>query len=122
MSAEFTVRERDEVTIVDGKGKITTAGGAGTLRNIIMKLHEEGKVHLILNLAEITYIDSSGLGQIVSGFSRITGSGGELKLLKLTGRVRGFLQTTKLSSIFEIFEDEDLAVKSFFEKHDTASV
>ena len=118
---EITVRERDGVTILGGNGRITVAGGTGKLANALAQLQQEGKMNVILNLADIKYIDSSALGQIMSGFEKFAKQGGGLKLLRLHGRVKGYLQTTKVTSLLDIFDDEEIAVKSFFKEASATS-
>ena len=73
----------------------------------------KGQKKLLLNLADVTYIDSSGIGELVSGFTTVTNSGGQLKLLNLTKRVKDLLQITKLYTVFEVFDDEAEAIRSF---------
>ena len=79
----------------------------------IRDLAAGGKKKLLLNLAEVSYIDSSGIGEMVSGFTTVTNQGGQVKLLNLTKRVKDLLQITKLYTVFEVFEDEAAAVRSF---------
>jgi anti-sigma B factor antagonist len=73
----------------------------------------KGHKKLLLNLADVTYIDSSGIGELVSGFTTVTNQGGRLKLLRLTKRVKDLLQITKLYTVFEVYDDEAEAVRSF---------
>jgi len=113
MSMTFKVREVGGVTIVDLSGKITMGDGSPTLREEVHKLLDEGKKKIVLNLADVNYIDSSGLGELVSSYTSVKNSGGELKLLNLTSRVRDLLVITKLVTVFEVKDDEVSAVSSF---------
>jgi anti-sigma B factor antagonist len=105
-----------EVTILEAAGRITLGENVEILRDEIHKLAEKGHRKILLNLAEVTYIDSSGIGEMVSAFTTLSNLGGTVKLLKLTRRVRDLLQITKLYTVFEVFEDEDEAVRSFAPK------
>jgi anti-sigma B factor antagonist len=102
-----------DVTVVDAVGRITLGDGASTFRDTTRELAASGHKKLLLNLAEVSYIDSSGIGEMVSGFTTITNQGGQVKLLNLTKRVKDLLQITKLYTVFEVFEDEAAAVRSF---------
>jgi anti-sigma B factor antagonist len=102
-----------EVTVVDAVGRITLGEGASTFRDSIRDLAANGHKKLLLNLAEISYIDSSGIGELVSGFTTVANQGGTVKLLNLTKRVQDLLQITKLYTVFEVFDDEAKAVRSF---------
>ena len=113
MSMTFTTREVGGVTIVDLSGKITLGEGGLTLREEVHKLLAEGKKKIVLNLAEVNYIDSSGLGELVSAYTGVKNAGGELKLLNLTSKVRDLLVITKLVTVFDVKDDEAAAVSSF---------
>ena len=113
MSVKLTTRQVGDVTVVDAVGRITLGEGASTFRDTIRELASKGKKKLLLNLAEVSYIDSSGIGEMVSGFTTVTNQGGAVKLLNLTKRVRDLLQITKLYTVFEVFDDEATAVRSF---------
>ncbi|WP_158786815.1 STAS domain-containing protein [Granulicella sp. L46] len=113
MSMKFTTREVGGVTIVDLSGKITLGEGGLTLREEVHKLLAEGKKKIVLNLAEVNYIDSSGLGELVSAYTGVKNAGGELKLLNLTSKVRDLLVITKLVTVFDVKDDEAAAVSSF---------
>jgi anti-sigma B factor antagonist len=113
MSMKFTTREVGGVTIVDLSGKITLGEGGLTLREEVHKLLAEGKKKIVLNLAEVNYIDSSGLGELVSAYTGVKNAGGELKLLNLTSKVRDLLVITKLVTVFDVKDDEATAVSSF---------
>ena len=113
--AELNISERQvgDITVLDMDGKITIGEGSVALRTAIRHLLEEGKKKILLNLANVSYIDSSGIGELVSGFTTVTNQGGAVKLLNLTKRVQDLLQITKLYTVFEVFEDEAAAVRSF---------
>ena len=109
----ITTREVSHVTIVDIHGRITLGDETGNLRDTVRKLISEGKKKIVLNLAHVDYIDSSGVGELVSSFTAVRNSGGELKLPSLTKKVQDILNVTKLYTVFDIKEDEFTAVKSF---------
>ena len=113
MSMTFKTREVGGVTIVDLSGKITLGEGGITLREEVRKLVGEGQKKIVLNLAEVNYIDSSGLGELVSAYTAVKNAGGELKLLNLTSKVRDLLVITKLVTVFDVKDDEAAAVSSF---------
>jgi anti-sigma B factor antagonist len=101
------------VTIVDLSGRIVLGDGSAGLRDLVHNLVSEGNKKILLNLRNVDYIDSSGLGELVSAFTSMRSQGGELKLLNLTTRVRALLQVTKLLTVFDITDDEATSVKSF---------
>ena len=113
MSMKTSTRQVDGITIVDLSGRITLGEGSVILRDSIRNLLTKGDKKILLNLANINYIDSSGIGELVSGFTSVRKQGGELKLLHLTKKVHDLLQITKLYTIFDIHEDEVHAVRSF---------
>lgn len=109
----ITTREVSHVTIVDINGRITLGSETEALRATIRNLIAEGKKKIVLNLAQVDYIDSSGVGELVSSFTAVRNAGGDLKLLSLTKKVHDVLNVTKLYTVFDIKEDEFNAVKSF---------
>ena len=113
MSVKLTTRQVGDVTVVDAAGRITLGEGASTFRDTIRDLATKGDKKLLVNLSDVSYIDSSGIGEMVSGFTTVTNHGGQLKLLGLSKRVKDLLQITKLYTVFEVFEDEASAVRSF---------
>ena len=113
MSVKLTTRQVGDVTVVDAVGRITLGEGASTFRDKVRELASSGHKKMLLNLGEVSYIDSSGIGELVSGFTTVTNQGGAVKLLNLTKRVKDLLQITKLYTVFEVFEDEAKAVRSF---------
>ena len=115
MSLSMNVRKVKDVNIVDVKGRITLGDGASSLRETLSSMAKAGNKKVLLNLAETTALDSSGLGVLVSGFASTANHGGHLKLLNLTTRIQDLLLVTKLFTVFEVFEDEETAVRSFAE-------
>ncbi len=113
MSIKLNTRQVGDVTVVDLAGRITLGEGSSTLRDSLKELIAKGEKKILLNLGDVTYIDSSGIGELVSGFTTVTNQGGMLKLLGLNKRVKDLLQVTKLYTVFEAFEDEAEAVRSF---------
>lgn len=113
MSATINMRQNGDVSLVDVGGKITLGDGSVVIREAVKKLVADGTKKIVLNLGEVTYIDSSGIGELVSAFTTVSNSGGNLKLLNLTKRVQDLLQITKLYTVFEVFNDEASAVASF---------
>ncbi len=109
----ITTREVSHVTIVDINGRITLGDETGLLRDTVRKLIAQGKKKIVLNLAKVDYIDSSGVGELVSSFTTVRNAGGELKLLALTKKVEDVLYVTKLYTVFDVKDDEFTAVKSF---------
>ncbi len=113
MSVKISHRQVGDVTVVDAAGRITLGEGASVFRDLIRDLATKGNKKILVNLNEVSYIDSSGIGEMVSGFTTVTNHGGQLKLLGLTKRVKDLLQITKLYTVFEVFDDESTAVRSF---------
>lgn len=113
MSVKLTTRQVGDVTVIDAAGRITLGEGASAFRDMIRDLASKGDKKLLLNLSEVSYIDSSGIGELVSGFTTVTNHGGSLKLVGLSKRVKDLLQITKLYTVFETFDDEAQAVRSF---------
>ena len=113
MSVKLTTRQVGDVTVIDASGKITLGEGASTFRDAVRDLVAKGSKKLLLNLSDVTYIDSSGIGEMVSGFTTVTNHGGNLKLLGLSKRIKDLLQITKLYTVFEVYSDEPTAVRSF---------
>ncbi len=113
--AELNIKERQsgDVTILDMEGKITIGEGSVALRTAIRRLLEEGKKRILLNLAGVGYIDSSGIGELVSSYTAINKEGGQLKLLKLTQKLQDLLTITKLLTVFDVYDDEAEALESF---------
>ena len=113
MSMKATTRQVDSVNVVDLSGRITLGEGCSQLRELIRDLLAKGHKSILLNLGEVTYIDSSGIGELVSGFTAVSNQGGHLKLLNLTKKVQDLLQITKLLTVFDVHDDEAKAIASF---------
>ena len=113
MSMKISNRQVDGVSIVDCSGRITLGEGSVTLRDTVRELLSKGKKKILLNLGEVNYIDSSGIGELVSAFTTVRNQGGDLKLLNLTKKVHDLPQITKLYTVFDVKDDEAAAVKSF---------
>ena len=113
MSFKATVRQSRDVAIVDLAGRLTLGEGSGTLRSTIKDLIAQGQKKILLNLKDVSYIDSSGLGEMISSYASVTNAGGQIKLLQTQSRVRDLLTVTKLYSVFEDFSNEGIAVASF---------
>src|SRR6478609_4837488 len=106
-------RQINGVTVVDMSGRITLGEGSVVLRESIRDLVAKGQKKILLNLGDVTYIDSSGIGELVSAFTTVRNQGGELKLLNLTKKVHDLLQITKLYTVFDVKDDEAAAIKAF---------
>jgi anti-sigma B factor antagonist len=102
-----------DVSVVDVAGRITLGEGSSALRDTLRDMVAKNHKKILLNLGEVSYIDSSGIGELVSGFTSVTNSGGQLKLLGLTKRVKDLLQITKLYTVFDVHEEESTAIRSF---------
>ncbi len=113
MSMKASTRQVDGVTVVDFSGRITLGEGSVVLRDTIRDLLSKGSKKILLNLGDVTYIDSSGIGELVSAFTTVRNGGGELKLLNLTKKVHDLLQITKLYTVFDIKDDEASAIGAF---------
>ncbi len=105
--------EIEGVLILHLQGSITLGEETRRLRQLVHDTLDAGKKKIVLNMAEVHYLDSSGLGELIAAFTTAKHRGGELKLMKLTPRVRDLVQLTKVHSIFEVFPDEESAVRSF---------
>ncbi len=113
MTFRATARESGSATVIDISGRITLGEGSATLREMIRDHLDKGHKRIILNLGDVNYIDSSGIGEMVSGYTTVKNLGGELKLLNLTKKVHDLLQITKLYTVFDVYTDERAAVGSF---------
>lgn len=113
MSMKVNTRQVDGVTILDLSGRITLGEGSVQLRDSIRDLLAKGSKLILLNLADVNYIDSSGIGELVSAYTTVRNQGGELKLLNLTKKVHDLLQITKLYTVFDVKDDEASAIASF---------
>ena len=113
MSASASIRHAGNVAIIDLAGRITLNESAGTIRDAVKGVVEAGHQNILLNLSEVSYIDSAGLGEMSSAFITVSRLGGKLKLLNPQAKVHGMLQVTRLYSIFVTFTDENAALASF---------
>lgn len=113
MNLRVSTRQVDGVNIVDCSGRITLGEGSVLLRDTVKDLLSKGQKKILLNLGDVNYIDSSGIGELVSAYTTAKNQGGELKLLNLTKKVHDLLQITKLYTVFDVKDDEAAAVKSF---------
>ena len=113
MALTIASREVDGVTVLDLGGRITLGEGSVQLREAIRELIGKGIKNILLNLGNVNYIDSSGLGELVSAFTTAKNQGAEVKLLNLTKKVHDLLQLTKLYTVFDIKDDEASAIASF---------
>jgi anti-sigma B factor antagonist len=113
VTMKSSTRQVDGVTIVDLSGRITLGEGSIVLRDTVRDLIGKGNKQILLNLGDVNYIDSSGIGELVSAFTTVRNQGGELKLLNLTKKVHDLLQITKLYTVFDVKDDETAAVRSF---------
>ena len=113
MALKTSIRSVKDVSVVDMSGRITLGDGTKLLRETVQGLLADGRKHILLNLGEVASIDSAGIGELVSAFTSVRNRGGELKLLKLTRKVRDVLQITKLYTVFDVSDDEAAAIQSF---------
>jgi anti-sigma B factor antagonist len=113
VSMKASTRQVDGVTIVDLSGRITLGEGSVVLRDTVKDLLGKGQKKILLNLGDVSYIDSSGIGELVSAFTSVRNQGGELKLLHLTKKVHDLLQITKLYTVFDVKDDEAGAISAF---------
>jgi anti-sigma B factor antagonist len=113
MSMKFKTRQVDGVTVLDLSGRITLGEGSVTLRDAVRDVLAKGSKSILLNLGNVDYIDSSGLGELVSAYTTVKNAGGSLKLLQLTKKVKDLLQITKLYTVFDIEDDEAVAIASY---------
>jgi anti-sigma B factor antagonist len=113
VSVKLNTRQVGDVSVVDVAGRITLGEGSSALRDTLRDMVTKNHKKILLNLGEVSYIDSSGIGELVSGFTSVTNSGGQLKLLGLSKRVKDLLQITKLYTVFDVHEEEASAIRSF---------
>jgi|SRR5882762_11700759 anti-sigma B factor antagonist len=113
MSLKSSTRQVDGITVLDLSGRITLGEGSVVLRDVIREILGKGEKKILLNLGDVTYIDSSGIGELVSAFTAVRKEGGELKLLNLTKKVHDLLQITKLYTVFDVKDDETAAISSY---------
>lgn len=113
MGMKASTRISGNITVVDLSGRIELGEGSSVLRDTVKDLLAKGQKKILLNMGGVNYIDSSGVGELVSAFTSVRKQDGELKLLKLTRKIRDLLQITKLYTVFEVLDDEAAAVAAF---------
>jgi len=113
VSMKASTRQIQDVTVVDLSGQIKLGEGSSVLRDTVKDLLSKGHRKILLNLGEITYIDSSGIGELISAFTSVRNQGGDLKLLHLTKKIHDLLQITKLYTVFDVKDDEAEALATF---------
>ncbi len=112
MNVKINTRQVDGVTIIDVSGRMTQAGGSAVLREVVRELIGKGEMRILLNLADVTYIDSSGIGDIVNAWKSTRERGGKLILLRPTKMIRDLLEMSKLYALFDVMDDEAIAIRS----------
>ena len=110
---KIEIRTVGDIRILDCSGKITLGEGTMTVRNTVRDILKNNGKKIILNLSDVNYIDSSGIGELVSTYTTVTNNGGQLKLLNLTKKIQELLAITKLLTVFQVFDNEKAAVSSF---------
>ena len=113
MSVKASTRQRGDVTVIDLSGQIKLGEGTSVLRDTVRDLLGKGQKKILLNLGDVNYIDSIGVGELISALTSVRNQGGELKLLRLTKKVRDVLQITKLYTVFHVLDDEAEAIAAF---------
>ena len=108
-----STRQIQDVVVVDLSGQIKLGEGSSVLRDTVKDLLAKGHRKILLNVGDITYIDSSGIGELISAFTSVRNQGGELKLLNLTKKIKDLLQITKLYTVFDVHDDETKALAAF---------
>jgi len=113
MSMKIATRKANDVTVLDLSGRLVLGEETSRLREMLKDLSGNTSKKILLNLKDVTYIDSSGLGALVGGYATVSGQQGQLKLENLNGKVHDLMRVTKLLTVFEVYDDEDKAIKSF---------
>jgi anti-sigma B factor antagonist len=113
MTLRATYRDAGPVTVVDLSGRITLGDGSALLRKTLRELLDQKRTRILLNLADVDYIDSAGIGELVGAYTTVSNASGELKLLNLTKRVHDLLQITKLVTVFDVQNEEWTAIHSY---------
>ena len=113
MSLTIASREVEGVSILDLKGRITLGEGSVQIRDAVHDLVAKGQKKILLNLGDVNYVDSSGLGELVAAYTTAKNKGADLKLLNLIKKVHDLLQLTKLYTVFDVYDDENIAIGSF---------
>lgn len=120
MAMKINERQIADVTILDISGRLVLGEDTALLRNTIRDLISRGKKNILLNLGEVPYIDSSGIGELMGAFTTVAREGGEVKLLHLTKKVQQVLQVVKLLTVFDVFDDKAAALQAFAKKEKPA--
>ncbi len=110
---KIATRQLDGITVLDLGGRITLGEGSVQLREAVRDLIAKGQKKIVLNLADISYMDSSGMGELVTAYTSVKNQGGELKLINLTKKIEDLMQITKLVTVFDIYDDEAKAIAAF---------
>ena len=110
---KIDTRSVGDISVLDCSGKITLGEGTMAIRNTVREVLKNGGKKIVLNLADVNYIDSSGIGELVSSYTTVTNQGGHLKLLKLTKKIQELLAITKLLTVFQVYDTEKSAIESF---------
>ena len=113
MSLQISTRAVDQVAIADLSGQLRLGEGTGKLREAVQQLVHDGYRNILLNLAGVSHIDSSGIGELMSNYTTLRNQGGELKLMNLQKNVRNLLQITRLFTVFDVHDDQASALKAF---------
>jgi anti-sigma B factor antagonist len=113
MSVKLNTRQTGDVTVIDVSGRITLGEGSSSIRDEVRNLTASGNRKILLNLGDVSYIDSTGIGELVAGFTSATKAGGTMKLLNPTKRVQDLLRISTVNTVFDVHEDEEHAVQSF---------
>jgi anti-sigma B factor antagonist len=116
MSLKINIRETADAVILDMSGRVSLGDALADLRDTIREALAGDQKNILLNLAEVSYIDSSGLGQLIGSYATVTNRGGQMKLLNLQKRVNDLMQITKLLTVFETYTNEEAALRSFAKK------
>src|SRR5512146_2881885 len=109
----MNIREQQGTVILELKGKLVGGSLNGRMDKTLSNLMEQGKKNIVFDLSSVTHINSSGMGMLISGYSKVKDNGGTLKLANLTGKLKGLLSITRLNRIFETYNSVDEAVQSF---------
>jgi len=113
VSMKIATRQLDGITVLDLGGRITLGEGSVQLREAVRDLLAKGQKKIVLNLGDVSYMDSSGMGELVTAYTSAKNQGGELKLVNLTKKIEDLMQITKLATVFDIYDDEAKAIASF---------
>jgi len=113
MSLKASTRKVGSVAVVDLSGRITLGDGSGTLRDTVKQLMDAGEKQIVLNMGDVSYIDSAGLGELVGSYTTISNSGGQLKLAAVQKKMKDLMQITKLYTVFQAYDTEEEAIQSF---------